>query len=131
MSWPKWMPPSRGQESDTFCEKHQCQKTWMITSGFCPKCEQEAHGDKGALPQADDEHIDLEVTVPDFKIIKHCIDCALGIAHLYTSKCAILGTVPHLAHCNCKTMTSHKWDGITEFYRCQSCFGYSREVNYK
>lgn len=131
MSWPKWMSPPRREESETWCAKHQVQKTWMITSGFCPQCEKEQHGDKGTIASQlpnEDEHIDLEITVPDFKIIKHCIDCFLNVKHpMDLAKCKPL--VYGLYHeCACQ-LSNHKWNDITEFYQCIKCWGYNREIN--
>lgn len=36
--------------NEHWCATHQCPKTWMMTSSFCPKCEALQHGDKGRIP---------------------------------------------------------------------------------
>ena len=132
---PKWMLDNEKPESETWCAKHRCNKTWMISSGFCGKCEQEAHGEKGTIgssPPSDDDYIDLEVTVPDFKIIKNCIDCFLGNSHAFGKLCTTAWTSYHykISHNECHCENSlHKFNAGTGFYQCQSCLEYNREFN--
>lgn len=39
-------------DDPNFCNKHFCNKTWMISSSFCPKCEAESHGEAGTIEPA-------------------------------------------------------------------------------
>lgn len=57
-------------ESDSWCGMHKVPKKWLITSSFCPKCEEAAHGTKGKTKSQDDiwaelnSELEAEVTTP-------------------------------------------------------------------
>lgn len=50
-----------------FCHYHQCKKTWMLQTSFCPKCEEALHGDKGRVSPKSQTASDPDKTVPDAK----------------------------------------------------------------
>lgn len=69
-------------ESQIWCSKHKCDKTWLVVSTFCPKCEKETHGDKGTTPPKKEwmeltdvedifGQIDLELDDPKVKFAKN------------------------------------------------------------
>lgn len=37
-------------EDDHWCAKHECTKTWLITTSFCPVCEKEKQSDSFNIP---------------------------------------------------------------------------------
>lgn len=36
-----------------WCDKHECDKVWMVQSSFCPQCEVETYGDMGRVEPPD------------------------------------------------------------------------------
>lgn len=64
MSWPPigLKPDWMKADAPNWCSKHNCAKTPMITTSFCPKCENESSLDGSIeLP---------ELTIPDLKLVR-------------------------------------------------------------
>lgn len=67
---------------DHFCTKHNCKKVWMVQNSFCPKCEEEQHGDAGKTTPVIDiwdqlnDELEEEKTQPMSGVASDLIDAA-------------------------------------------------------